>query len=229
MKTIVFIPTYNDSEHLNALVDELKSSLPDIKVLIIDDGSILPIQIYRRVLKVRIPFNLGLGVATHVAVDYALHSNYDVLVRIDADGQHKVGDIKLLLEQVSEDADVVIGGRQNRNEFKNFNALIRNFSKLYISIVTRMTLWKKIPEDLNSGFMVMNRNAMKVVNMLELDRYPETQILINAISIGLKVVEVPIVQEERKHGVSTLRVMPGLALLFRISMYCLLVFLRRRK
>ncbi len=226
---IIFIPTYNDSVELCRLIDEITENFPAASILVIDDGSELPIKTYRKVLKVRIPFNMGLGVATHVAIDYALYYNFNTLIRVDADGQHSIDDISQFLSALNESNDVVIGTRENRNEFAGLSSFFKRFARAYIYLLVKLTVRKKIPSDINSGFIAMNKKVMQYINTIELDRYPEPQIILHSVSAGLTVGEVKIQQNERKFGMSTIKLSSGLRLLFRVSIYCVVILFQMKK
>jgi dolichol-phosphate mannosyltransferase len=95
-KVLILIPTYNDFARLGELIGEIERSIGDARILVIDDGSAVPIDLNsssKGVLYVRLPDNYGLGVCMQVAFDHALYNGYDSLVRVDADGQHPVSSV----------------------------------------------------------------------------------------------------------------------------------------
>ena len=92
-RVLVFVPTYNDAEHLVQIAEDVAANLAHATVLVIDDGSrprIDPSALPAGTLHVRLAENFGLGVCTHIAFDHALGHDYAAVVRIDADGQHPV-------------------------------------------------------------------------------------------------------------------------------------------
>ena len=98
-KTLIFIPTFNDHEHLDEIVAALHALSPNYRSLIIDDGSSPPIEVdgfKDLAMACRIPTNVGIGVATMLAVEHACRTNYDYLVRVDGDGPHPV-DVQVLV------------------------------------------------------------------------------------------------------------------------------------
>jgi hypothetical protein len=226
--TIIFIPTFNDSSELARLVEQIQSSLTNCTILVIDDGSEFPIDIYKQVLKVRLPFNLGLGASTHVAIDFALQNKHENLVRIDADGQHNISDIPKLLAELNNGSDIVIATRTNRDSGSGVKNFLSQLARHYIYLMARISCGSSIPSDLNSGFIGINKRAMPYINSLELDRYPEPQIILYSKKHGLNVSEIEVEQVERKTGESSLKIWPAFRLLYRVTIYSILNLFRRK-
>ena len=227
-KTIIFIPTLNDSTELESLVDKIQLLLPDCSILLVDDGSELPIEVYRKILKVRLPFNLGLGATTHIAIDYALANGFDNIIRIDADGQHNIEDIPNLLDSLTNGSDIVIATRTNRNLGKGIRNMLNRAARHYIYMMARISCGKSIPSDINSGFMGFTKKAMRYINTLELDRYPEPQIILYSAKSGFSITEVPVQQLEREEGQTSLKVWPAFRLLYRVTIYSILNLFNRQ-
>jgi len=229
---LVFIPTYNDVKMLDGIATEIYELLPSARILIVDDGSTPAVQFVNPkldVLHVRLPANFGLGVCTHVAMEHALSQGYQVVLRIDADGQHPVSEMPALLQHLKDsDADIVVGTRVNRNFNKGLAAGARRSVRWYLATVAALMSGKRTPRDVNSGFFILNRNAMSTLNKFQLDRYPEPQIFILGCREGLRVEEIPIEQMERRDGTSTLNIVHALRLLYRFNIFVFGELLRRQ-
>ena len=81
--TLVFIPTYNDVKKLGEITTNIRNLLPDIRILIVDDGSSPAVQPQNSALDIlyaRLPANFGLGVCTHVALEHALSQNCKAVI-----------------------------------------------------------------------------------------------------------------------------------------------------
>lgn len=81
MKLLFFIPTFNDQDGLVELVRSLVDMHPMSTILIVDDGSKQAIEIPNigsNVLLHRLPTNMGLGVATSVALDFLLRADSNI-------------------------------------------------------------------------------------------------------------------------------------------------------
>src|SRR4051812_11145813 len=115
MRTLVFIPAWNEQASVGEVVHDIATSLPDADVLVVDDGSTDATAARARAAGARVaslPFNQGLGAALQTGYLYALREGYDLCAHLDADGQHPPGEVARLLEEVREDrADLVIGSR----------------------------------------------------------------------------------------------------------------------
>jgi glycosyltransferase involved in cell wall biosynthesis len=217
MKILVFIPTYNDFDHLNGIIDEILDLGSNYTVLVIDDGSSKSEQIDSRCLKVTLPFNLGLGVATHIAIDHALQFEYDIVLRVDADGQHSTDDIQKLIAPILNDsADLSIETRINRHEGKSFRIHLTRIASRYFRFLSKLIFHKTAPEDLNSGFMAYNRKAVSYLNQFELERYPEPQIVLYALEGKLYIKSIDIEQNPRMSGTSSINLWHATMLLFRV-------------
>ena len=80
-KTLVFIPSYNDHAHLDEIIDYVLELSADHFVLLVDDGSEIPIRIKsnsHRVYTFRIPYNAGLGIGLNIALDFAKFKQFDI-------------------------------------------------------------------------------------------------------------------------------------------------------
>lgn len=230
MKILVFIPTYNDFAHLNDIVESILSKHDDFSILVIDDGSTGGSNIDPRCLMVTLPFNLGLGVATHIAFDHALEYEYDVVIRVDADGQHNIDDIEKLIKSISNDnADIAIGSRVNRYNGKSIRILLTRLASSYFRILSKILFKKASPDDLNSGFMAFNSRAVTYLDRFELERYPEPQIILYALEGRLAVKTITTMQNRRISGASSIQLWQATMLLFRYTIYCILIIFRRGK
>lgn len=224
MKTLVFIPTYNDFAHLNAIVESILNKHDDFSILVIDDGSTDSRTIPPCCLVATLPFNLGLGVATHIAFDHALEHEYDVVIRVDADGQHNIDDIEKLIEPISvNDADISIGSRVNRYSGKSIRIFLTKIASAYFRFLSRVFFRKVSLDDFNSGFMAFNSKAVAYLNKFELERYPEPQIILYALQGELTVKPVDTKQNPRTIGKSSIQLWQATMLLFRFTIYCVLI------
>ncbi len=116
MKNLIIIPTYNESENITALVQEVFRLHPSINILVVDDNS--PDGTAEKVLNIKSQ-NLhllkrekkeGLGKAYLAGFDWALKRDFDFVTQMDSDFSHRPEDLKVILEKI-QSADVVIGSR----------------------------------------------------------------------------------------------------------------------
>src|SRR6476469_3756620 len=115
MRTLVFIPAWNEEASVGEVVRDIAASLPDADVLVVDDGSTDQTAAQARAAGARVaslPFNQGLGAALQTGYLVALREGYDYCAHLDADGQHPAAEVVRLLDEVRAGrADLVIGSR----------------------------------------------------------------------------------------------------------------------
>lgn len=201
---MILMPAYNEAENLQELVPELPSKIggKEIGTIIVDDGSTDgtgDIVEALDCLVVRNIINRGGGAALRLGYDILLRHSVDICITMDADNQHKPGDISQLLEPLFKDeADIVIGSRVlgetlSKNITRNTGVKVFNF------IISRL-LKQKIT-DCSSGFRAIKTEVIKGINLRE-DQYHTSELIIDAVKKGYRIKEVPITILERKHGQS---------------------------
>ncbi|WP_297480356.1 glycosyltransferase family 2 protein [Thermococcus sp.] len=190
MKVLVVIPAYNEELTIGSVV-ALSMRYGD--VLVVDDGSTdRTTQIAQAVgaTVIRHEQNRGKAEALKRGFEYALSRDYDIVVTLDADGQHNPDEIPHLIEPIVKDeADLVIGSRY------------LNGSKKKIPLYRRLGLWvlnkgtklaTNIEVDSQSGFRAMNRKTLKTLNLDSNGYSIETDMIVKAKEINIRLKEVPI-------------------------------------
>jgi glycosyltransferase involved in cell wall biosynthesis len=90
-KILVVIPAHNEEECIAAVVAETRATLPDADILVINDASTdatAQQAAAAGALVISLPFNLGVGGAVQTGYKFAAGEDYDVVARLDGDGQH---------------------------------------------------------------------------------------------------------------------------------------------
>ena len=189
---VVGIPAYNEEKTI-AKVVLLAQRYVD-KIIVCDDGSTdLTADIARGMGAVVIQHskNLGYGAAIQGLFDEARALEADIMLTLDADGQHNPEDIPKLLKPVqSNEADIVIGSRF----LEGMNKEIPRYRRVGIKLITRMsngTLEGKI-SDAQSGFRAYNKKAVQNLKLQENGMGVSAEILVKAGRQKLRVTEVPI-------------------------------------
>ncbi|PCI21443.1 MAG: glycosyl transferase [Piscirickettsiaceae bacterium] len=152
----IVLPCLNEAENLKALLLSIKEAQPTAEILIIDDGSTddsanISKQYGARVISHPDPLGNGAAIKTG-----ARHANGEIIVFMDADGQHRPEDIQRLLDKLSEGYDMVVGARTS-NTHASKKRLFGNtvFNKL-ASFMTGQKI-----EDLTSGFRAVRAKHFK--------------------------------------------------------------------
>ena len=113
---IAIVPAYNEEKTVGAVLAEIKEACPDFDILVVNDGSTdRTAEVAATVPGARVvslPLNLGIGGAVQTGFLYARKHGYDVAVQVDADGQHRPAEVRLLLDPILKgEADMVVGSR----------------------------------------------------------------------------------------------------------------------
>jgi len=152
-KVSIIIPAKNEAEHLDILLPEIKSLHCKIPIYVINDGSndnTLEVCSKHQINVINHPYSKGNGAAIKTGTREV---KAEILVFMDADGQHKPGDISRLLEKINEGYDMVVGARKSNTQ-ANLTRKIGNH--IYNKLASFLTGYKI--EDLTSGFRVVRRN-----------------------------------------------------------------------
>ena len=232
MKILVFIPTFNDRLLIPSLVKSILALGVEFHTLVIDDGSDPALETGgfsgQREKYFRCPYNVGLGVAINIALDYAHQAEFDILLRIDADGQHPLDCLLPIIEaMVVRDADVIVGVRSNSLSFGSSRSVAAAALKRHMNTTANWVSGLQLDE-WHSGLIVLSRVAIKKLCLQKYERYPEVEILLRAVQLDLKVDQFPITQNKRKHGISTITLRGGIHLCLRFYMLMLRHLIERR-
>jgi len=189
-KTCILIPAYNAQ---NTLGDVLREVLPlQIDTVVINDGSSDETQRIARESGAQVlahPFNLGKGAALRTGFRYLLGKGYDIVITLDADGQHDPSEIPFLLKVFgSVRPDILIGSRAE--EFGKMTFLRRFWNRLGARAVTR--LCHSDITDSQSGYRVIETAVLKDMELTTLRFETELELLIKACKKGGGVLSVPI-------------------------------------
>ena len=208
---LVVIPTYNERENLGPILDRLHKALPDVHVLVVDDGS--PdgtgeladerAAADERVHVLHRTEKAGLGAAYIAGFRWGLAREYNTIVEMDADGSHAPEDLPRLLDAVT-DADLSIGSRYVSGGSVVNWPFRRQFLSRGANIYTQVALGMRI-RDITAGFRAYRR---EVLEKLELDEVAshgycfQIDLTLRTADAGFEIVEVPITFTEREIGES---------------------------
>ena len=211
MKSLVVMPTYNESANIESMLQRIHTATPEVHVLVVDDNSPdgtgdIADGIAARDERVHVlhrPGKGGLGAAYRAGFAWGLENDYDVLVEMDADGSHQPEQLPRLLEAVTS-ADLVIGSRWVPGGSVVNWPLSRKILSLGGNLYTRICLGIKT-KDATGGYRAFTAEAVTKIGMLtgSAQGYVfQVDNTYRAHRAGLRVVEVPIEFVERVAGVS---------------------------
>ncbi len=236
MRTIVFVPAWNEEENLPAVLDELHAGLPDVDVLVVDDGSTdRTAEVAREGGAEVLSFgeNRGLQAGIAAGYEYALSHGYELCGRVDADGQHPVAELKLLLDRVSSGVcDVAVGSRFASDERLPPHRYESSRPRRLGTAVLRRSVGVALQRpflDATSGMYAANAKALPILAEPYTSGAPEVQALLRLHDAGLRVDEVPVHMRERASGVSKLRGKKAVLLVVTVAATLLAFHYRRRR
>jgi glycosyltransferase involved in cell wall biosynthesis len=210
--TLVFIPAWNEEASLPGVLDELEAGLPDVDVLVVDDGSTdATAEVARAHGAHVLSFGENRGLRAGVAAGYrfAEEHSYAYAGRVDADGQHPVDELARLLTRVrAGECDVAVGSRfataDGYEAYRYESSRSRRFGTAVLRRALRPVLGRPF-HDATSGMYAVNARAMPILANPYESGAPEVESLLRLREAELNVVEVPVHMRERASGVSKLR------------------------
>jgi dolichol-phosphate mannosyltransferase len=210
VRAVVCIPTYNERENLEAMVNALARVLgPDDHVLVIDDNSpdgtgeiadrlaagCTYVEVLHR------PEKQGIGPAYLDGFHHALAAGAELVLEMDCDFSHDPADVPRLIA-AAEDADLVLGSRYARGGgTRNWGLLRRAISRwgsLYAQIILGLHV-----RDLTGGFKCYRRTVLETIDLdaIAARGYAfQIETTYRTIRAGFRVVEIPITFVDREVG-----------------------------
>jgi glycosyltransferase involved in cell wall biosynthesis len=228
-RRLVIVPAFNERASVRKVVMRLRRSLPDYDVLVIDDGSIDDTvrQVPPETAVVTLPFNLGIGGAMQTGYRYAALHGYDVAVQVDADGQHRPGQVRRLVEALEGGkADLVVGSRFLIPNKRYRQSPPRKAGAWFLRALIRVMTGLAIT-DCTSGFRAANRRVIRAFAHWYPEDYPEPEVILLLHRAGYGIGEIPVRMRQRHTGRSSINVLEGVFYVLKVTV-CLLLDLVRK-
>ena len=212
MNVLVVVPTYNEKMNITAMLEQLRSTCPDVSILVVDDGSpdgtadiaqadadrLGSISLLRRTGKG------GLGSAYRAGFAWGIERSFDALVEIDADFSHDPKALPNLLDAAEQGADVVIGSRYVAGgtipDWSWHRKLLSRGGNLYASFMLHLGI-----KDSTAGYRVYRASALENIDYqsVQADGYGfQIEMTYRSRLAGLRITEVPIAFVDRERGES---------------------------
>jgi len=213
IKSVVIIPTYNEIENIETIINAVFELPVSFDILIVDDNS--PDKTADEVRKMQSKFSnqlflevrtkkAGLGTAYVHGFKWALQNGYDYIFEMDADFSHNPKDLMALLVACENGADVAIGSRYSNGvnvvNWPLSRVLLSYFASVYVRWITGMKI-----ADATAGFICYRRT---VLEQIQLDRIKfvgyafQIEMKYRAFVKKFKIKEVPIIFTDRTKGQS---------------------------
>jgi dolichol-phosphate mannosyltransferase len=235
VRSVVFIPTYNEAPNLERLVGEIRHASPASDILVVDDESpdgtgAIAERLAASDGKVHVLHRSpprGRGLAGRDGYLHALRLGADVVLEMDADFSHPPALVPAFFREIAAGADVVLGSRfvPGGTDFDRswIRRIITVLANRYIRIVLGVPVG-----DCNSGFRCFRRGILEAIR-------PETltsegpsivqEVLFRVHRAGAKIVEIPLEFVDRKEGDSKLGLgllLDGYVMILRLKLLALL-------
>jgi len=213
-RRLVVIPTYNEAESIEALLNSIFDTVYGCEVLVIDDGSPdKTAEICKKLREKHQHLHLmersektGLGSAYRDGFSWALDREFDEIIEMDADGSHQVADLMRMIDTNNRDphAGLVIGSRWIKGgstlNWSKAREILSRVANRYVRIALGMGV-----HDSTSGFRIYSAATLRRINIdhIRSEGYSfQIEMTRAAKKTGAKILEVPITFKERENGVS---------------------------
>ncbi len=214
--SLIIIPTYNEVENINLMIDTIFSISQEINILIVDDSSPDGTGDTVKELQENYRDNLfllerqekrGLGTAYIEGFIWGLKKSYHYFFQMDCDFSHNPNDLLRLYDRlIKNDLDLCIGSRYisgiNVVNWPMSRVLLSYFASFYVRLITGMSI-----KDPTAGYKLYRRRVLEKIplNDVEFVGYAfQIEMKFRTWKKGFKVMELPIVFKDRERGVSKL-------------------------
>ncbi len=201
-KIAVLIPAYNEADNIGVVLEQMPSEVCGVgtAVLVVDDGSrdgTGDVAAEHGALVARHVTNRGGGAALRTGYRLMVESGAEIVVTLDADGQHRPDEMARLVQPVLDgEVDVAHGsrvlGQADRNHFARELGIV--FFNRLVSFITRTHV-----TDCSNGYRAVRTTVLPQL-VLRQEQFHTSEFMIEAIKRGIPAKEIPITVEQRLHG-----------------------------
>lgn len=223
-KVLIAVPAFNEESTIAGVVSRVRETMPDFDLLVVNDGSTdATADILRglRVVTATHLCNLGYGRAIQTAIKYALKYDYDLLITLDADGQHHPEQVRdIYAESVRRGWHVLIGSRHAKARNYSYAPLGRRVGMRLFSVLVRVVAGRRV-YDTTSGLKVFRRETFRPLTYWHFVDF-HAEAIVYLMRLGYSVGEYPITVSERVRGRSMYSALSHLKYPLKTSMMVLL-------
>ena len=215
-ESIVIVPTYNEIENIEAIIDAVLSQCDDVHVLVVDDNSpdntaqkveACQSRYADRLFLLKRTGKQGLGTAYVDGFKWCLKRHYMFIFEMDADFSHDPRDLKRLYEVCRDQGvELAIGSRYiqgvNVVNWPLSRVLLSYAASLYVRLITGMKIF-----DPTSGFVCYRRSVLEAIDLDEITFIGyafQIEMKYNTYKKKFNIQEIPIIFTDRLYGTSKL-------------------------
>ena len=229
-RILVILPAYNERLNIARTVGAIRAELPQVEILVINDGSGDATAAAARDAGARVlnlPFNVGIGAAVQAGFQFAAANGYHIVLRNDGDGQHAPESNRALLAALdAHDVDVVIGSRFISQQGDYGTPALRRLGSAILARLLSSIIGQSVT-DPTSGCSVYNRRAINLLAQVYPHDYPEPEAIVILHRGGLRQMETPVKMIPRQHGRSSITAGRSLYYMVKVTLAILINLLRR--
>ena len=209
-KTLIIVPTYNESENIMELIQEIFFHVPEVEILFVDDsspdGTADLIQSFQKKFPDQIHLEVrskkeGLGRAYVHGFGWALARDYNYIFEMDADLSHPASKLPTMIELLAT-YDVVIGSRYlkgvNVVNWPLMRMILSVGASLYVRLITGLRI-----KDTTAGFVGYTKEALSVLDLSKITFVGyafQIEMKFKLWKKGFSMIETPIVFVNREKG-----------------------------
>lgn len=189
---VILVPAYNEGSLIRGTIENISDSFKHI--ICVNDGSTDNTRnevLHTQATLVEHAINLGQGAALQTAVDYALlNKKHRYFVTYDADGQHRIEDVKKMLKIIKKhELDIVLGSRflGNTVDISYIKKLMLKLAVMFSNISTGLKL-----TDTHNGLRVFNRRTAENLQLQLPDFAHASEVIERIAAKGFKYAEAPV-------------------------------------
>jgi hypothetical protein len=201
-KIAILIPAYNEAENIGVVLDQIPAEVCGIRteILVVDDGSrdgTGDVAAKHGALVARHVTNRGGGAALRTGYRLMVESGAEIVVTLDADGQHRPDEMERLVKPILDgEVEMAHGsrvlGHADRNHFARELGIV--FFNRLVSLITRTHV-----TDCSNGYRAVRTTILPQL-VLRQEQFHTSEFMIEAIKRGIPAKEVPVTVEQRLHG-----------------------------
>lgn len=201
-KIAILVPAYNEADNIGVVLDQMPAEVCGVRteILVVDDGSrdgTGDVAAEHGALVARHVTNRGGGAALRTGYRLMVESGAEIVVTLDADGQHRPDEMERLVKPVLDgEVDVAHGsrvlGHADRNHFARELGIV--FFNRLVSFITRTHV-----TDCSNGYRAVRTKVLPQL-VLRQEQFHTSEFMIEAIKRGVPAKEIPITVEQRLHG-----------------------------
>lgn len=200
----VIIPAYNEAENIGAVLDRIPAEVGGLRtksLVIVDGATDTTEEVVRALHQAALAYtiNRGGGSALKAGYEMALEAGAEIVVTLDADGQHLPEEIPRLVEPIlAGEADLVNGSRV-LGQYESDERIRATGVVLFNWLVSLLTLTRIT--DCSNSFRAIRASALRDLSLRQ-SQFHSSELLIDALKKGVRMIEVPITIRRRLSGES---------------------------